>query len=189
MTEACTPVTSTTSTAISTRWSGFNWTSQNRVSPIRPSSASAPRSHVSWPVCFWARITKAGKNSATGTDRRQCTWCCSAAPSSCHASTGVRCGRTGVMRRTTSRCGRFTLAVILDGLRKGGMELTPVFTSVMASRWFTGTDRPPESATTEPTGWSTSTPPGSSAATGHSSSRGRWTSAAEPLWTEISPLP
>lgn len=143
-----------------------------------------PRRRVSSPVLSLG-AAKAAKNSASGTDRRRCTWCCSAAPSPCRASTGGRCGRTGATRRTTSRCERATLAAILEGRIQGGPEMTPVFSSVTAPRLFTGTARPLESATTGPTGWSTSTPPGSSATTAPSSSRGRWTSAAEPSRTEI----
>lgn len=58
--------------------------------------------------------------------------------------------------------------VVLDGTPGDGLELTPGSAS---SRWFTGTARPPEWATTAQTGWWTSTPPGSGETTAHSFSK------------------
>lgn len=48
-------------------------------------------------------LPKAAKSSASGMDKRRCTWFCSEAPWCCPASTDEPCGRTGATRRRTSR--------------------------------------------------------------------------------------
>lgn len=53
---------------------------------------------------FVSFMIKAVKSSASGTDRRRCSWCCLAVLWCCRASTDVMCGRTGATRRRTSRC-------------------------------------------------------------------------------------
>lgn len=56
-------------------------------------------------VCLFCACTiKAVKNSASGTDKRRCMWCCLAELWCCRASIDVMCGQTGATRRRTSRC-------------------------------------------------------------------------------------
>lgn len=189
MTEVCTPVISTISTATSTRQSESSSMLLNHV-------CKATYTCI-WPLPSWRGVIvcpvfiKAVRSSVSGMGRRPCMWCCSEAPRCCRVSTGVACGQTGATRKRTSRCvlhpppHQVNLSfVAVDDIKN--INTSSMF---MASRWFTGTVSHQAFAMIVRTGWWICTPQGSSEAMDPHSCRGRWTLATGPSQRETSLWP
>lgn len=82
----------------------LNVTKSRTYHTVPKISASSTRSDFKAVCLFCTFMIKAVKNSASGTDKRRCMWCCLAVLWCCRASTDVMCGQTGATRRRTSRC-------------------------------------------------------------------------------------
>lgn len=77
---------------------------KSRMYHTQPSACSTHSNcEADWLCLFCTFTIKAARSSASGMDKRRCTWCCSAVPWCCRASTDVTCGQTGATRRRTSR--------------------------------------------------------------------------------------